>query len=131
MLRDVPIKRKLMWAMLLTGWSVLLLTSAAFMTYGVLTARRNLVQNLRILAEITAANAGAALQFDQPKAAMDILSKLNAEPTVLKAALYTPDGKVFAHYPQSVAQTNFPPAETGDVARIGRGVAEVFYPVRE
>ena len=131
MLRNVPIKRKLTLAMMLTSGSVLLLTSAAFMTYGVLTARRNLVQNLKILAEITAANAGAALQFDQPQAAMEILSKLEAEPSVLKAALYTPDRKLFAHYPHSVSEKKFPPVETGDVSRIGNGVAEVFYPIRE
>src|SRR5436305_14720598 len=99
MLRNVPIKRKLTWAMLLTGGSLLLLTSVAFMTYGVITARRNLVQNLKILAEITAANAGAALQFEEQKTANEILSKLQAEPTVLKAALYTRDRKILAHYP--------------------------------
>lgn len=131
MLRDVPIKRKLTLAMLLTGGGILLLTSISFMAYGVVTARRNLMQNLRILAEITAANASAALEFDQPKGANEILSKLEAEPSVLKAALYTPDRKVLAHYPYSLSETNFPPVEVGDVSRFGNGVAEVFYPVRQ
>lgn len=131
MLSNVPIKRKLMLAMLLTSGSILLLTSVAFISYGVVTARRNLLLNLKILAEITAANAGAALEFDQQKPANEILAKLEAEPTVLKAALYTPDRKVFARYPYSLGETNFPPVETGDVSRFGPGVAEVFYPVRE
>lgn len=131
MLRNVPIKRKLALAMMLTGGTVLLLTSLAFMTYGVITARRNLIQNLNILAEITAANASAALLFEEPKTANEILSKLEAEPSVLKAALYTRDRKVLAHYPPSTSDTNFPPAETGQISRFKSGVAEVFYPVHE
>ncbi|MDB6059651.1 MAG: integral rane sensor signal transduction histidine kinase [Verrucomicrobiales bacterium] len=131
MLRNVPIKRKLTLAMMLTGGSVLLLTSLAFMTYGVINARRNLIQNLNILAEITAANASAALLFEEPKTANEILSKLEAEPSVLKAALYTRDRKVLAHYPQSMFETNFPAVEIGEISRFRSGVAEIFYPVHE
>lgn len=132
MLRNVPIKRKLTLAMVLTSGSVLLLTSAAFMTYGVVSARRNLVQNLNILAEITAANASASLLFEEPKTANEILSKLEAEPSVLKASFYTRDGKILAHYPQKLPEKDYPRAETGQVvSRFGRGVVDVFYPVRE
>ncbi len=131
MLRNVPIKRKLMLAMLLTGGSVLLLASMAFVTYGVITARRNLVVNLNILAEITAANASASLLFEEPKTANEILSKLQAEPTVIKAALYTRDRKILAHYPKTLADTNYPAVEIREVSRFGHGVLEVFYPVHE
>src|SRR4051812_22920819 len=99
MLRNVPIKRKLTLAMMLTGVSILLLTSTAFMVYGVAAARRNMLQNIQILAEITAANASAALSFEEPKTATEILSKLQAEPQVLSAALYAKDSKILAHYP--------------------------------
>ncbi len=131
MLRNVPIKRKLTLAMMLTGLSVLVLTSVSFMVYGVTSARRNLVLNLQILAEITAANAGGALNFDDSKAAEDILSKLQAEPTVIKAALYSRDNKIIAHYPQSVAEKDFPAVRQSQSPIFGYGVIEMFYPVRE
>lgn len=121
-----------MWAMLLTSGSVLLLTSAAFMTYGVITARRNLIQNINILAEITAANASASLLFEEPKTATEILSKLEAEPSVLKAAFYTRNGKILARYPQRLSEKDYPTVETGQViSRFGHGAVDVFYPVRE
>jgi signal transduction histidine kinase len=131
MLRNVPIKRKLTLAMMLTGGSVLLLTSLAFMSYGVITARRNLVQNLNILSEITAANVSAAVLFEEPKTANEILSKLQAEPSVLKAALFTRDHKVLARYPQSLKDDAFPAPETGQVSRFHSGFVDVFYPVHE
>jgi signal transduction histidine kinase len=131
MLRNVPIKRKLTLAMMLTGVSILLLTSAAFMGYGIYSARRNMELNLKILAEITAANSSAALQFDDPRTAMDIVSKLEAEPSVLRAALYGRNHKIVAHYPQAMSETNFPPPENGEVTRFGHGVLRIFYPVHE
>jgi len=120
-----------MLAMVLTGGSVLLLTSMAFMSYGVITARRNLTQNLNILAEITAANASAALLFEEPKTANEILSKLQAETTVIKAALYTRDHKLLAHYPPTMPDKNYPAIETGIISRFRAGAVEIFYPVHE
>jgi signal transduction histidine kinase len=118
--------------MILTSGSVLLLTSAAFMTYGVVTARRNLVQNLNTLAEITAANASASLLFEEPKTANEILSKLEAEPGVLKACFYTRDGKILAHYPQKLSEKEYPKAQTGQViSHFGRDTVDIFYPARE
>jgi signal transduction histidine kinase len=115
--------------MTLTGISVLLLSSVAFISYGVVTARRNLVTNVEVAAEITAANVTPALLFDDANTAGEILSKLQSAPTLLKAALYAPNGHVFAHYPQNMADQNFPPAQATQISRFGPGVLEFYYPI--
>jgi signal transduction histidine kinase len=131
MLRNVPIKRKLTLAMMLTSVSVLLLASASFMSYGFWAARRNMELNTKILAEITAANSTASLQFDDARTATDILSKLEAEPSVLRAALYARNKKLLARYPQTMGETNYPSPEPGTISRFGNHVLQVFYPVYE
>ncbi|HZE93933.1 MAG TPA: hypothetical protein VEZ49_04430, partial [Gemmatimonadales bacterium] len=62
-IRDWPIKRKLTAILLLISGLVLLLTSAAFVTYQIVTFRQTMRNNLATRARILAANSTAALAF--------------------------------------------------------------------
>ena len=55
MLRDQPIRRKLIGIILLTSGAVLLVTSAALFAYELLTARRDLIQKFGAAAGVAAA----------------------------------------------------------------------------
>src|SRR5260370_41945340 len=102
LLKDTPIRRKLMTMILLTSGVVLLLTCAAFFAYEFVTFRQTTVRHLSTLGEIIAANSTAALAFDNQNDANEVLAALQAERHVVAAALYDKAGKVFARYPQDL-----------------------------
>lgn len=108
MLRDLPIRRKLMLILLATSIVVMLLMRGAFFTYEYLTFRQATVRQLSMLGEILSANSTAALAFDNPADARETLAALAAEPHVLVAALYDRNGRFFAGYPGDLPPSAFP-----------------------
>ncbi len=112
MLRNAPIRRKLMAIILLVSATVLLVTCAAFFTYEFVTFRQTTVRTLSTLGEIVAANSTAALAFDNHEDAREVLTALRAEPHIIAAALYDRDGKVFATYPSQLRRRPSPPSPT-------------------
>jgi len=130
MLRNVPIRRKLMTANLLTSGAVLLLTCLAFFAYEVLTFRQSTVEKLSTLGKIIAANSTAALAFDDSDAATEILAALKAESHIVAAGLYGTTGKLFAQYPVN-SPAAFPSAPGQDGYRFERGRLAGFLPVMQ
>ena len=128
-LADAPIRRKLTTMMLLTSGLVLLLTCAAFFAYEVLTFRRTAVQQLSTLGQVIAANSTAALAFDNPSDAGEILAALKAERHVAAAALYDGDGRLFSSYPADVSADAIPAAPSADGYRFERSHLVGFEPV--
>jgi hypothetical protein len=78
--RNLPIKYKLHLLTLITGIGALTLALGAVVAY------------------IFGSNSTAALSFNDPKAAEELLSGLVAKRSILCAYLYTPDGQVFSGY---------------------------------
>ncbi len=89
--------------LLLTTGIVVVLTTAAFSVYEFVAARQLAARNLATLADVIATNSTAALAFDDPNGARGVLAAIKAEPHVTAAALYSPDGKLFASYPRDIA----------------------------
>ena len=77
----------------------MLTTCIAFGAYDFLTFRRQTLHNLATLGEAIAANSTAALAFENPDDAREVLAALRADPHVVAAALYTRAGTSFAFYP--------------------------------
>lgn len=98
--RDLSIKHKLTWLVILTSASALILACAAFVGYDLWTFRDATVQTVSTQAKIVGYNSAAALLFGDPHSAAETLTALSAEPDILSAAIYTLDGKVFASYPR-------------------------------
>lgn len=78
--------------------AALLLACAAFVTVEVMTYRTELVRNVDRLAEMIGTATAASLDFNDPQAAAQMLEVLRADPHVTFAAIYTPQGRVFAEY---------------------------------
>jgi signal transduction histidine kinase len=108
MLRNQPIKRKLMTVILLTSGVVLLLACGTFLAYELLTFRQAMVRNLSTLAQVIAANSTAALAFDNRTDATEVLSALSAEQHIVAAGLYDDTGTLFARYPDTVPDGAWP-----------------------
>lgn len=96
--KNASLQSKQTIVIMLTCLVVLLLASAAFVTVEVLSFRKELVRNVDTLAEMIGNAAVASLDFNDPGNARDTLNVLRADVNVLYAAIYTPDGNVFAEY---------------------------------
>src|SRR5882672_4770103 len=130
-LRDWPIKRKITAILLLTSGLVLLLTSAAFVTYEVLTNRRTIKVQLATRSRILAANSTAALAFANEADATELLDALKYDPHMVAAALYDQDGRVLATYPAAAAADLIPAAPQPDGYRFEGGRLVGFTPVAQ
>jgi PAS domain S-box-containing protein len=98
LLADLPVQRKLRYAMLLTSSLALLVACAVFLTVEYYGYRRNLIQTVATLARVTADNSTAAIAFADATGARQTLEALRAEPQIVAAVLYNKDGRIVARY---------------------------------
>lgn len=92
------IKRKLMVITTVTSSLALLVASAGFIVYDLAAFRTRMSQDLVTQAEIISANSMAALAFRDERTVSEFLGALRAKEEIEAAAIYTPDGRVFAVY---------------------------------
>ncbi|HEX3661332.1 MAG TPA: EAL domain-containing protein [Acidobacteriaceae bacterium] len=85
---------------LLTSSIVSITLMAAFLGYDSVSARTQMQNRLASLADIVGQNSAAALVFDDPAAAVEVLHALGAENSVVSACLYQSAGHLFAQYEQ-------------------------------
>ncbi|HVU17865.1 MAG TPA: ATP-binding protein [Candidatus Didemnitutus sp.] len=128
-LRNVPIRRKLMLVMLLTCIAVMLMMRATFFIYEYRTFREATQRELSTLGRVVAANSTAALAFENQEDASETLSALRAERHVTAAALYDRDGRLFARYPEGVADGGLPAAPGRDGYAFNGATLDGFEPV--
>ena len=82
-LRNLSIKRKLTLMAMLTSGIALVLSSASFLTYDLISFRHLLSQDLMTQAEIIGYNSAAAMAFKDESAATVTLSALMAKEDVV------------------------------------------------
>jgi len=97
-LQNLSIKRKLTLITMLTSSIALILSSASFLIYDLISFRHLLSQDLTTQAEIIGYNSAGAMEFKDEPAATATLSALTAKEDIVAAVLYGRDGKMFAHY---------------------------------
>src|SRR5688572_9954825 len=109
-LKDTPIQRKLMSVILLTCGIVLSLMCIAYILIEYNSFRQLAKRNVSTLAAVIASNSSAALAFDSPDDATEVLNALSAEQNIVVAALYDTNGEIFAKFPSDTTSTIFPEA---------------------
>jgi PAS domain S-box-containing protein len=129
MLSNLPIRRKLMLIILLTSGVVMLLMRAAFFTYEYVTFRQALVRQVSTVGRILASNSTAALAFDNPGDAREILAALRAERHVVAAAIYDANSRLFTHYPDNLSVSQLPSAPGPTGIRFEAANLENFHPI--
>jgi len=99
---DIPIRVKLLSAIVGTTSLCLIATAAVFVVYNWFSVRSTLTNNLAAVAEVFTLNTTAALSFNDAPAATEILSSLRAKREVLQACIYKVDNDgqelLFARY---------------------------------
>ena len=106
--RNLPVKLKLHLIIMGTVCTALLLACAAVLVYDHVVLYETAENDLDILAEIFASNSAAALTFDDPKAARELLAGLKARRSIESAVIYSANGQVFASYGRDSQQRESP-----------------------
>src|SRR5581483_11319874 len=101
----------------------------SFLTLDTISSRALLQNRLSTLADVVGQNTTAALNFNDPAAAMEALQALQAEPPVLTACLYDMSGQVFAQY-QRQRNARSCPADVAQLAPVTGDYSSVVRPVR-
>ena len=108
--RAASIKRKLTLVVMLTTTIALLVAAVQFVLNDLRDYRRRSINDLKILARITAANCASPLEYDDTNFAAEVLAPLQAKRNVLAAAVYK-NNKLFAPYLAPGQSTRILPAE--------------------
>jgi signal transduction histidine kinase/CheY-like chemotaxis protein len=121
------IRRKLTFVVLCTSVMGLSLACLGFEVYERASFRAGMTSELSVLADTLGANTAAALAFNDPKSAQEILGAARAEPHVVAACLYDIHGNVFAEYRRVGLSSAFvTPAFQADGARYGRDFLTLY-----
>lgn len=92
------IKQKIIAITMLTTGIVLVVASTTHIAGEYALGRQALLDSNRTLSSVIGINSAAALAFHDPDAATEVLGALAAEPDIISAHVYTPDGEIFASY---------------------------------
>ncbi len=96
---NLPIRQKLTMIVLFTSGLLVMFMAVFFIADKFFSFRRNMVSNMTTLAQVIGMNSTAALTFDDPGTAKEILSAISAEPNVEAACIFRSSKELFAAYP--------------------------------
>ena len=125
-LRNLSIKKKLTMVAMLTSGIAVVLSSASFFIYDLVTFKNLLHQDLMTEAKIVAYHSAAALAFNDEASASVQLSALTAKADLVAAVLYGNDGRVFARYVRSGESATDLPEALSSGARSAGNYIEVY-----
>jgi two-component system, sensor histidine kinase and response regulator len=96
--KTLPIKSKIIFVVIATSFTVLFLTWIAFIVQDRTRSKEDMIQNLSSMALMIGDRSTAALMFQDEKGAVETLSALHVNHSVIAAALYNESGTLFARY---------------------------------
>src|SRR5947209_3844005 len=105
--KNLPIKSKLTWVIMLTTCLALLLACAAFVTHHLFASREAMVLELSRLADVIGKTSASSLTVDVSSSAEKILSSLSQDKEIIAACLYK-GGTNWAQYPKDRPDSAFP-----------------------
>jgi two-component system, sensor histidine kinase and response regulator len=110
-LNRLPLSRKLLLMMLATSAVAVLVVSGFFLSYDIISLRRNLTDHLSGLADVAGDNSAAALTYRDPKSAEVVLRSFKDEPQIEAAYVLRPTGEVFASFERDAIRGKVRPAD--------------------
>lgn len=129
LLRDLPIRRKLVVILMIATGGALLLAGVLLLTLDFFRFRAEMKTDLGVLAAIVAQNSSAPISFQDRDVAEETLGALRAKPSILGAALYDAQGRPFVEWVKPGESPDLPPRPGKDGASFGDGRLVLFEPV--
>lgn len=127
--RNLPIQKKLLRIILLINGIVILIACIAFFVYEYYIFRKVAVENISVIARITAANCTAALAFENTDDATEIIQTLKTEPHIVAAGIYDAKGKLFSKYFKDSVELILPINPQREQYRFGDSYLEAVEPI--
>lgn len=109
-LRNASLRHKLVAAIMLTCIGALFLASTIFIAWEWISLRRAMVVDLSVHSDILADGCKAAISFDDPADANDVLGQMEAMRDVQAVVIYTTDQRRFATYQRANVAAPIPAA---------------------
>jgi two-component system sensor histidine kinase/response regulator len=125
------IRQRLTRIVLVTCGASILVACGILAAYDAIATRRELADSLLQTAQTMAPNTTAGLSFGDARAVREVLSSLKAQPNVVSAYVYAPDGSIFAMYvrgAEPAREPGLPPLER-DGVHVGLKRAAVYEPI--
>jgi len=129
MLRNVPIRQKLMLIAMLTTGGALLLAGAALIYFNMARFKGELASDLATLADIVGQNTTGSLSFQDPDDADEALRALQPRSSITAAAIYDDRGRLFASYDPGGGMVFPRRPPSGKSSTFRRDALEVFRPI--
>src|SRR5690348_16488528 len=111
LMKNCSVRTKLTLVTMIVTTTTLLLVTAVFVARDIAALRREVLEGTATSADIVGNNCTAALTFNTPNDASEVLSSLRADANVDAGWIFTPDMRLFASYtrvpgtlPPTVAQ---------------------------
>ncbi|PLX94790.1 MAG: hypothetical protein C0620_05350 [Desulfuromonas sp.] len=98
MKKMVPIRQKLLFSLFGLSLLAVLISFALAATDKVISYRSMLVSKITTVADVIASNSTAAILFNDPETAQEILAALSHESSIEEAALIVDDRELFCYY---------------------------------
>ena len=119
--QNLPIKWKLILAMLFTGMIAILMLGSALFCVGVSRLRNIHPREVAAMAGLVGGNCASALEAGDAKLAQKELDNIAANPAVEDACLYTTGGQLLARYtrPNLTPQPLPPVSNSGRLGDVG------------
>ena len=127
--RDIPIRQKLMVITMLTTTAALVLSGIGVVLSDSFLLRSYLQRDLVSLARIIADNSTAALAFEDPRAAAEMLTTLRARPHLEAACIYRASGTILATYFRPGTRQRCPPQQPLEDIRFTGQDLTVSHPI--
>src|SRR6185503_7708993 len=123
------VRRKVTALVVATTAAALLVTALLLVSYNVRDYRRTKVTEMKTQAEILGRASAPALAFGDRKEAARDLAMLEARPDVERAALYSPDGALFAAWARGGDVSAVPATVEDPGTRIEGDRLRLVYPI--
>ncbi len=107
-IQNLPIKRKIISFTLISSTLLLIAASVTFVVGEYILKREALVESNSSLISVLAINSAAAMVFQDPDAAAEVLSALTVDQDVISAQIYTTDLVLYASYANQLFQHDIP-----------------------
>ena len=107
-IQNLPIKRKIISFTLISSTLVLVAASVSFVLGEYIIKREALVESNSSLISVLAINSAAAMVFQDPDAAAEVLSALTVDQDVISAQIYTTDLVLYASYDNPLFRRDTP-----------------------